>query len=396
MSVWVKKKLGDIVEINALSAGKNFQYEIIQYMDIASVGTGKIENVLTLSFENAPSRARRIVSGGDTILSTVRPNKRSFAYIKNPAANLLVSTGFAVLTPKNIDSRFLYYLISRQEFTEYLTKNAKGATYPAVDEKIIARAEVDIPDLSTQKKIASILSAYDDLIENNEKRIKILEEMAQRLYTEWFVKFKFPGYEKVKMIDSGVDFGMIPAGWGVRRLGDFAALNMGQSPESKYYNTEGLGFPFHQGVADFGNFMPETRVYATDGNKKADAGDVLFSVRAPVGEINIASEKMIIGRGVSAMKHKAGYPWFLYLLLKSRFTEKDLIGNGAIYKSVNKAELENLNFIYPQESLVADYEKIARGLFEEVFALVKLNKTTVKIRDGTLPDLLSPSSNIYA
>jgi type I restriction enzyme S subunit len=261
--------------------------------------------------------------------------------------------------------------------------------YDAINKPTLEKVEFLVPKLLEQETIGSVLCSYDDLIENNEKRIKALQEMASRLYTEWFVKFKFPGHEKVKLVESGTEFGMIPEGWKVKRLGDIADFTMGQSPESKYYNQDGEGLPFHQGVADFEAFIPANRVYSTQGNKHAKAGDILFSVRAPVGEINFCLEEIILGRGLCAFRHKQNHQWFLLALLKNKFTEKDLIGNGAIYKSVNRMEIENLKFVVPSRVLEEKYEDGAGSLFGEVLNLYKRNRTLSRTRDLLIPQLVT-------
>lgn len=223
--------LGSIVSINPESIGKGYPYTEIEYIDISSVGSGNLSEIKMYNIVDAPSRAKRLVSHGDLILSTVRPNRRSFLFIKHPSPHMVVSTGFAVLRPsRDIDPRFLYYIVTDQLFTDYLTANAKGAAYPAVDTDTIARAEVFLPPLPAQRKIAAILSAYDDLIENNTRRIKILEEMAQALYREWFVHFRFPGHKKVKMVDSPL--GKIPEGWEVRPFTDLVIVLSGGTPKT--------------------------------------------------------------------------------------------------------------------------------------------------------------------
>ena len=169
--------------------------------------------------------------------------------------------------------RFVYFKLKTLEFGKYNS----GSGVPTLNKNHLDSIEIEIPEIKTQNRIADVLSAYDDLIENNEKRIKILEAMAQKLYTEWFVKFKFPGHEKVKMVDSGnPDFGLVPEGWEVKKLKDFADLVMGQSPTSDNYNFEKIGKPFHQGVADFGDIFPLDRVWSNKGNKLAQQGDLLF------------------------------------------------------------------------------------------------------------------------
>ena len=120
---------------------------------------------------------------------------------------------------------------------------------------------VNIPLLPTQKKIASILSAYDDLIENNNRRIKILEEMAQNIYREWFVHFRYPDHDDIPLVES--ELGKIPQGWEVKKLEQFAEVTMGQSPKSEFYNDTGEGLPFHQGVTNFGDRYPQHKVYCT-------------------------------------------------------------------------------------------------------------------------------------
>jgi len=240
MKDWKKIKLKEIAEINPNTIKKDFKYDTIEYVDISSVGTGTIEKPKVIKLTEAPSRAKRTIRDGSIILSTVRPNRRSFYYFKNAKENLVVSTGFAVLEAKEvIFSRFLYYLINDYKFTEYLTNNAKGAAYPAVDKEIINRAVFFIPtDVNEQKKISTILSNYDDLIENNNRRIEILGEMAQVIYKEWFVHFRFPGYEKVKMVDS--ELGKIPERWSVERVANIVnRISSGKKYNSKTVKSKG-------------------------------------------------------------------------------------------------------------------------------------------------------------
>lgn len=221
---WHVVRLDEVALINPESVGKSYPHKAIQYIDISSVGSGTLSETALYRLSEAPSRAKRLVKHGDTILSTVRPNRRSFLFIKSPAPNLVVSTGFAVLRQTNrIDARFLYYAVTNPAFTDYLAANMKGAAYPAVDTETIARATIALPPLAVQRKIAAILSAYDDLIENNTRRIQILEEMAQTIYREWFVKFRFPGHENVTMVDS--ELGPVPEGWESKTFSDIAELS---------------------------------------------------------------------------------------------------------------------------------------------------------------------------
>ena len=203
----------------------------------------------------------------------------------------------------------------------------------------MARQDSVLPSSPIQRRIASILSAYDGLIENNTRRIKILEQMAQAIYREWFVEFRAPGVKLRKATSeeqkvTGKD--RFPAGWEVTPLSEMCDIVMGQSPKSEFYNEVGEGLPFHQGVTDFGDRFPTDRMYCTVENRVAEAGDILFSVRAPVGRINIATKKIVIGRGVSAIRSKAGNQAFVFQQLIETFHEEDMMGGGTIFKSVTR------------------------------------------------------------
>lgn len=302
----------------------------------------------------------------------------------NAASLVIVRTNKDLLDPD-----FLCFILNSPWGKSKVRGQLVGAAQQVFNTKFASDLEIFAPDIYTQHEVSNLIKTYNVLIENNEKRIKTLEQMAALLYTEWFVKFKFPGHKNVKLVDSDTSYGKIPEGWEVKKLYEIAKFTMGQSPESKYYNTEGTGLPFHQGVADFGGLIPTDRVYTTQGNKHANAGDILFSVRAPVGEINIATKKIIIGRGVGAFRHNDGYQWYLLRLLKAKFTERDMIGNGAIYKAVNKNEVENLNFIVPPRVLVNEFDSIAGNIYSQILNLFEKNENLTKTRDLLIPQLVT-------
>ena len=188
-----------------------------------------------------------------------------------------------------LDYRYLFYYTNNKTYLEHLRSVAHSGVQVNLSTEAIQGSPILLPPLPTQRKIAAVLSAYDDLIENNTHRIEILEEMAQAIYREWFVEFRFPGHEDVPMVDS--ELGLIPHGWDVKQLGEMCHVIMGLSPKSEFYNETGDGLPFHQGVTDFGERFPTDRVYCTIQKRIAEIDDILFSVRAPVGRINIANKK---------------------------------------------------------------------------------------------------------
>jgi len=295
---------------------------------------------------------------------------------------LRISLGATVLDPA-----FLYYYLGQPRVISLISNQAIGATMPNLNTSIIRNIPIFYPPLSEQRKIASILSAYDDLIENNNRRIKILEGMAQAIYKEWFVNFYFPGHKKVKMVKSKL--GMIPAGWEVKTLGDVCHILMGQSPKSEFYNTIGDGLPFHQGVTDFGRRFPTHSTYCTVENRIAEKGDILLSVRAPVGRINVANTKLVIGRGLSAVRHREDLQSYLYYQLKTIFTKEDSMGSGSIFKAVTKEDMHGIKLLVPNRGLDKSFDVLAMPIDSQVENLSIKNENLRKTRDLLLPKLIS-------
>ena len=280
---------------------------------------------------------------------------------------------------------FVYYLLRTK--ADVIQSIAGGVATPIVKKSTFASINVCVPPLPTQRKIAAVLSVYDDLIENNTRRIKILEEMASAIYREWFVEFRFPGHEQLEMVES--ELGLIPQRWEVKQLGEMCHVIMGLSPKSEFYNETGDGLPFHQGVTDFGERFPTDRVYCTIQKRVAEADDILFSVRAPVGRINIANKKVVIGRGLSAIRSKNGNQTFLLQQLKDRFQEEDTMGSGAIFNAIRKTDLLGIPLLKPTESVIGKFEEIVNLIFAELANLTLKNANLRQTRDLLLPKLIS-------
>jgi len=164
---------------------------------------------------------------------------------------------------------------------------------------------------------------------------------------------------------------------------------MGQSPKSEYYNDNGVGLPFHQGVTGFGDRYPTNQTYCTQKKRMAQAGDILFSVRAPVGRINISTEKIIIGRGLSAIRSKDNHQSYLFYELKNHFFKEDMIGGGAIFAAITKKDLENVVIIYSDERTIEQFENITNPVDRQIEILSTQNQKLAQARDLLLPRLMS-------
>lgn len=283
----------------------------------------------------------------------------------------------------NLYSKFLYYWFQSYEGRKKFEALAKGTAQKAVPISGIKTLEIELPSLKSQKRIADILSAYDDLIENNRKQIKLLEEAAQRLYKEWFVDLHFPGHENTKIVDG------VPEGWNEKTLSQVANVIMGQSPKSEFYNSEKKGLPFHQGVGSYGVRFVMDDIYSTSYTRIAEPNSILFSVRAPVGRLNITKNKVVIGRGLAAINQTDGCQSYLYYLLKNKFFKDNIVGNGSIFASVSKDELLNQKFLIPERNLMMQFEKIVSQMDKQIENLDSKNKKLIEARDRLLPKLMS-------
>jgi type I restriction enzyme S subunit len=172
---WQRQPLRNLADVNRESLGSSFDGEI-EYVDIASVTPGQINETAIYAFRNAPSRARRVVRHGDIIWSCVRPNRRSYAVIWQPPVNLVVSTGFAVLSPRSVPTTFLYFVTTTDAFVGYLENHARGAAYPAVVAGDFERAELCVPP-------HSMLMSFNDFVEPTFRQLHTLRIQNRRLRT---------------------------------------------------------------------------------------------------------------------------------------------------------------------------------------------------------------------
>ncbi len=178
---WRVGTLGEITHINALSVTPDYPHKVIEYIDISSVREGRCIGATVYQLSEAPSRARRLVAHGDTIWSTVRPNLKSYLFIHNPKPNLVVSTGFAVLTPHRDAASFLYLWTTTDRFVDYLTKSADGSAYPAVRAERFATAPVFIPNEGILAAFEAQVGRLRDMCASNDSESGTLAELRDTL-----------------------------------------------------------------------------------------------------------------------------------------------------------------------------------------------------------------------
>lgn len=374
-------KIGRGSSPRPIADSKYFDGGTIPWLKIADATASGKRIYITKEFVNEYGASfSRLLPKGSLVFAT---SGVSLGQVKFLGVECCIHDGWIYFDDfkKELDKEFLYYNL--EILTSYFHGQSYGAAIQNVNTGILKSTKINLPPLETQKKIASILSGYDDLIENNLKRIKILEEMAQQTYEEWFVRMRFPGHQSATINpETG-----LPEGWEKVKLKDCCDLVMGQSPKSEFYNDEKLGLPFHQGVKDYGFRFPINTSWSTAGNKKAKPNSILFSVRAPVGRLNVAAEEIILGRGLAAINHKNGLNSFIFYQLRKIFFEDNLIGGGAIFASVTKTDVERIEFIYNEE-LANKFNDFASKIDQQILNLTNQNQRLREARDILLPRLM--------
>jgi type I restriction enzyme S subunit len=395
-----KVELKDVVLFNPENVGKKFEFDEIYYLDISSVGEGIVGFDNPISLAGAPSRAKRLVRQNDIIMSTVRPGNRSFSFVRNFPENTVVSTGFAVLRVANerIDPRYLYYTISNNEFTAFLVANEQGANYPAVTPEVIGRAEIFLPPLPIQHRIASILSAYDDLIENNLKRIKLLEELAQRTYEEWFVKFRINGKQLPMDNKTG-----LPVGWERKKITDCYSFKQYKEKVKKFD-----GDIVYLATADVdGSQITGTGEVVNWENKPSRAQiklikeSVWFARMSNTHKVILTTsnfkKEFIISSGFAGFiaKNSNCLP-FLFCLINSKefHDKKDMFATGATQVSLNDISLSSIEIVEPTIIIIEEFGKSFLNNLELRQNLIDQNQSLKNSRDILLPKLMSGKINV--
>ena len=257
--------------------------------------------------------------------------------------------------------------------------------------------EIEEFDRSIQDKVANAILDLDHKIAINHQINRKLEAMAKQIYDYWFVQFDFPDangrpYKSSggKMVWNDTLKREIPEGWDDCSLIDIANITMGQSPDGSSYNCDGNGMIFYQGSTDFGLRFPDVRQYTTAPTRFAKKGDILMSVRAPVGAINIANNDCCIGRGLAALNSKIGSVSHLYYVindLRIAFERKNAA--GTTFGAITKDELCDLSVLKPSNSVLSKYESICKEIFDKQMVIGKEMTLLKKQRDFVLPLFMS-------
>ena len=417
---WQRVRLGSVCLVNPEARGRDWKYPQIEYIDISSVGTGRmVQPPSVLPFENAPSRAQRLVRNGDIIISTVRPNRRSFLYMKDVRPNTVVSTGFVVLRATDkIDSRFLYYIIATQQFTDYLDANTYGSAYPAVSPKVFEDAEVMIPPLKEQQAIAYILGALDDKIELNRRMSQTLEAMARAIFKSWFIDFDPVRAKAAGRQPPGVaphiadlfpdsfedsELGEIPRGWKIRPFSETVQIFGGGTPKTTVGEYWGGNIPWFSVVdapADSDIFVIDTERKITQSGLENSAarllpeGVTIISARGTVGKVALAGVPMAINQSCYGLLGMEAGQSFTYYATRHLVSLLKQHSHGSVFDTITRATLASVNVIVPTNAALKVFELLVDPILRRVKNNAFECRALASVRDSLLPKLISGELHI--
>ena len=350
--------------------------------------------------------------GGDTLMARITPcleNGKVAQYCAKSLAEKVAhgSTEFIVVRgrPDITCSEFAYYVSQSEVVRDYAVGQMTGTSgRQRVPTTSLEHLMIPVPTLQEQHAIADVLGTFDDKIELNQRMNETLEEMARALFKSWFVDFD-PVRAKMENRDTGLpkhvadlfpdrlvesELGEIPEGWSIRNLAETFDLEMGQSPPGNTYNKHAEGLPFFQGRSDFGFRFPQNRKFCTSPKRTAQPEDTLISVRAPVGDMNMAWERCCIGRGVAALRHKSGSASFTYY--SARAVQKQIRRyehTGTVFGSINKQQFEALRILEPTVEVINAFDSQVNTLDKRIRNGTSEIHLLSFLRDTLLPRLIS-------
>lgn len=422
---WYVTKVKDVAKIDELTIQRNYPHKIIEYIDIASVERGIVNSVQDLPLSDAPSRAKRIVRDNDALLSTVRPNLEHYAYVKKAKPNTIASTGFAVISPKNIEPRYLYYYITTKPFTAYLSQIAASHTsaYPAFNPEVIENAELLLPPESEQRAIAHILGTLDDKIDLNRQINETLESIAQTLFKSWFVNFD-PVRAKALGRDSGLpkhldalfpdsfeesDLGEIPARWKISSIADLservAMGPFGSSIKVSTFVERGIPVISGQHLShtmlednDYNFVSPEHAERLRNSN--VFRGDIVFTHAGNIGQVAYIPDTSCYERYVISQRQfymrcdlTKTSPLFIVYYFKSPVGQHRLLANTSSTGVPSIAQpvsyLKTIRLRVPTKPLLDEFDRLILALHQRMSNNNAESKTFADIRDSLLPKLIS-------
>ncbi|MBN2649787.1 MAG: restriction endonuclease subunit S [Prolixibacteraceae bacterium] len=407
MSEWKEYKLGEYVDLisgfafkseNFVEIKANGCLPIIKIKNVAN-GDTNLDDVDYHQYDD--SLYKFLLSKGDVLIAMTGNHPHAMTQVVGGVSkyrleiNALLNQRVGKFVAKNnTDINFIYYLLKDDGVRTYLANKSSGSASQAnISKNDILGLKLHFPSLPTQHRIASILSAYDDLIENNNRRIALLEQMAEQIYKEWFVRMRFPGYENTEF-EKGV-----PKGWEVKSIKDFGKVITGKTPSTSNSGYFGGKYPFIKTPDMHGNiFVLQTEETLTDDGFNSQKSQALPAnsicvncIGAGAGSVSITPSKCMTNQQIHTLKlENQKEIEFLFFVFRGLKPMIEMVGStGATMINVSKGKFENLKLIKPSDNLIEDFSSKTKPIFLQIRNLMEQQITLKQTRDLLLPRLIS-------
>lgn len=398
---WQRVRLGDhCTKIGSGSTPRGgesvYQESGVSLIRSQNVYNGQfaIDGLAYLDDEHAEQLKGVTVESGDILLNITGDSVARSCRVPDDVLPARVNQHVAIIRPTSaaFDSRFVgYFFISPFMQDTMLSLAGSGGTRKALTKEMIERFEVPRPPRPVQEHIADILSAYDDLIENNRRRMALLEEAARQIYREWFVRLRFPGREHTKITNG------VPEGWYNCRVCDFGQVLTGKTPSTKEADNYGGDIPFIKTPDMHGNvYVTQIEAQLTEKGAETQSGKylpaetLLVSCIGTIGVVALTSVRSQFNQQINAVvPFKMSYRYYCYFAFKELKPRLDAIGGGATMGNINKSKFENLTILRPKVSLLQDFDEYCAPMFRQILILSFQNQKLRAARDLLLPRLMS-------
>lgn len=377
---WKKVRLGDIAT-NIQTGPFGSQLHMSDYSESGTpvvmpkdMINGKISeaSIARVSEKHIQRLCRYVVSTGN-ILYARRGDVGKCVYVSEKENGWLCGTGClnVELNQEIVNPKFLFFQLQKSETIGWVEKNAVGATMLNLNTDILSRVPISLPSLEIQQKIAGILSAYDDLIENNRKQIKLLEEAAQKLYKEWFVKLNFPGHENTKIVDG------VPEGWKKEKLGNLLPIVTGKKDAN--FGTKDGEYPFFTCSQE----PIKAPSYSFDANAILLAGNGDLNVKIYRGKFEAYQRTYVL------VPHKDEYLFICYKTIQDNLRKLIHGASGSTIKFITKGMIEDIDVLIPNQKVLSKFNAFSETVLTKLENLHNQIRLLQTARDKLLPKLMN-------
>lgn len=349
------------------------------------------ENLIYVSDEHVKRLKRHQAYNGNIIVAR-KGDVRKCVYITENENGWMTGSDClkVVLDDEICYPKFVYYQLQSPYIGKWLETISIGATMPSLNTGLLSGIDLCLPPIHVQRRIADVLSAYDDLIENNQKQIALLEEAAQRLYKEWFVDLRFPGHEKTPITDG------VPEGWEKYRFSEKVSIMSGGTPKTEHKEYYNGTIPFYTPKDSNGNFFAyDTSVHISEAGLRScssryyPAGTVIITARGTVGKTAILAVPMAMNQSCYALKcDELSAPYYLFFALNRAVQVLQTMANGGVFNTIITKTFDSIYIDYPTMEIVKNFEQAIFPYMDKIKNSLKIIAYLQEARDRLLPKLM--------